>query len=303
MWEAPELAADPQALREALANVQALIAPPSVAIDAHMLLWAPALRAVARTGAAQTEHIDLEACERAGIEVVRGGIAHAAAQAEFVVGALLSLLRGIAPAEGDGAAVVAPPLRRELGGATVGLLGMQAPSRLLSNLLAAFGSRVVGYDPSLHASDELWDRWQVEPLPLREFIAECDAVCVLLPMFSRYRGLLGERLMSGCKHGQVIVSLTDSTVFDEAALADAMGDGRVAAAWFDRAESGLLQPGRPLAGRAGVQVTASLADSSRDARVRSAWHVARRIDTLLGASRGRQVPGLTGHYTGMPPVA
>lgn len=273
---APELAHDPEGLRQALATTAALVAPPSLRIDGLLLSWAPHLRAVARIGAGQAAPIDFDACERAGVELLRNGAAHATAHAEFAIGALLAQWRRSDAAQADGAAAA-----REIGGATVGLFGMQPGSRALAALLQAFGARVVGYDPSLHASDALWPRWQVEPLPLRDFMAACDAVCVLLPMFSRYRGLLGERVLASCKPEQVLVSLTHSSVFDEQALAEAMGDGRVAGVWFDDAEAGLCEDGRPLHGLPGVHVTPRLADATRESRERSAWAVARRIDTLL----------------------
>lgn len=272
----PGLIADADGLRAALLQARALVAPQSLRVDGGLLGAAPQLRALARVGCQPAAVIDLDACERAGVEVVRNGGAQATANAEFVIGALLQQWR-------RGAA------HRELGGATIGLFGMQPAARSLAALLQAFGARVVGYDPSLHASDVLWSRWQVEPLPLRELMAECDGLCVLLPMFSRYRGLLGERVLATCKPGQVMVSLTHSSVFNEQALAEAMADGRVADVWLDDAEPALLEPGRPLHGLPGVQLTPRLADNTREARERSAWTVARRIDALL-APAGRRGP-------------
>lgn len=273
---APELAHDPEGLRQALSTAGALVAPPSLRIDGLLLSWAPHLRALARIGAGSAAPIDFDACERAGVEVVRNGAAHATAHAEFAIGALLAQWRrSDAVLAGGGTAA------REIGGATVGLFGMQPGSRALASLLQAFGARVVGYDPSLHATDALWPRWQVEPQPLRDFMAACDAVCVLLPMFSRYRGLMGERVLASCKPGQVLVSLTHASVFDEPALAEAMGDGRVAGVWFDDADTDLLEAGRPLHGLPGIHVSPRLAEATRESRERSAWAVARRIDALL----------------------
>ena len=97
---APELAHDPRSLRQALFNVRALIIPPSVALDAQVLHYAPVLRAVGRLSSG-AENIDLDACGRAGVEVVRSITASAVAEAEFMVGALLAMLKLARKAGGD----------------------------------------------------------------------------------------------------------------------------------------------------------------------------------------------------------
>ena len=274
---APELADDARALRQALFNVRSLVIPPSVALDAQVLHYAPVLRAVGRLSSG-AENIDVDACSRAGVEVVRSATASAVAEAEFMVGALLAMLRRVPVMSPEGLLV-----GRELGGATVGLIGMVPAARALAQLLNAFGSRVVGYDPAVHASDNVWSRWRVEPMALRELMEQSDAVCVQLTYFSRYQGLIGERFLPQCKPNQVLVSIAHSSLFGEAALADVLGTGRMAAAWFDSLEPGALDAGRPLADIDTLQVTPRVAATTRESRVRAAWAVARRIDELLAA--------------------
>jgi D-3-phosphoglycerate dehydrogenase / 2-oxoglutarate reductase len=272
---APELARDPLAFRQALYDVRAAVVPASVALDAQALRHAPALRAVGRVSAGP-DSIDADACSRAGVEVVRSRTACAQAEAEFMIGALLSLLRRVPVMGADGSFV-----GRELGTATVGLLGMAPAARSLSQLLAAFGSRVLGYDPSLHANDPVWERWRVTPAGLHELLEQCDAVCVQLAYFSRYHGLLGERFLQFCKPDQVIVSIAHSGLFDEAALAGALASGRIAGVWLDSAEPGMLEEGRPLFGMQNVQITPRLSGTTRESRLRSSWTVIKRIDELL----------------------
>jgi phosphoglycerate dehydrogenase-like enzyme len=272
---APDLARDPRALRQSLRNVQALIIPPTVAVDADVLARAPLLKAVGRLSAG-AENIDFDACARAGVELVRPGDATAQAEAEFMIGALLQMLRRVPVVNAEGLLV-----GRELSGATVGMVGMSPAAQPLANLLAAFGTRVIGYDPILHASDPLWARWLVEPTSLRELMEQSDGVCVMLNYYTRYEGLLGERYLAFCKANQVLVSLAPSNLFDEDALADVLGTGRMAAAWFDSLEPGLVAPGRPLNLIDTLQVTPRVASTTRESRVRAAWDVARSIDLLL----------------------
>jgi len=55
----------------------------------------------------------------------------------------------------------------------------------------------------------------------------------------------------------------------------------MAAAWFDSMDAGLMLPGQPLQQLDTLQVTPRVASTTRESRVRAAWDVARRIDTLL----------------------
>ena len=287
---APDLAFEPRALRQVLYNVRAMIVPSAVTLDAQTLHYAPVLRAVGRVSAG-AENIDLDACVRARVEVVRSPTATAHAEAEFMIGALLSMLRRVPVSGSDGMLV-----GRELGGATVGLIGMPPAARSMAQMLGGFGSKVFGYDPSLHASDSVFERWRVAPLGLRELLEQSDAVCVQLPYFSRYQGLLGERFLPFCKPHQVLVSIAHSALFDEAALADALHTGRIAAAWFDSLEPGTLDAGRPLFGFENVQVTPRLASTTRESRLRSAWAVVKRIDDLLTPRANRYADPDTDPY-------
>lgn len=272
---APELVRQPLALRDALHHARALILPASVAVDTALLRAAPRLRVLGRMSAG-IENIDTKACEMAHVQVVRSTSASAAAEAEFVIGALLALLRRVPVVGSDGLMV-----GRELGCATVGLVGMTPAARLLAQLLPVFGAQVVGYDPALHISDPLWARWGIAPLPLRALMEQADGVSVQLAYFLRYRGLMGDRVLSFCKPSQVLVSISHSALFDDIALAQALNSGRMAAAWLDSLEPGLLDPGRPLYGVSSLQITPRVASTTREARTRAAWAVARRIDDLL----------------------
>jgi D-3-phosphoglycerate dehydrogenase / 2-oxoglutarate reductase len=274
----PELARQPEAFRQALAQARAVVIPASVPIDAASLKKAPELRAIARLSGS-SDNLDLAACAAAGVEVVRPTAAGMVAEAEFAIGALLQMLRRVPVISPEGLLV-----GRELNGATVGIIGMTPTARPLAELLRAFGARVVGYDPGLHASDALWTRWDIAPVGLRELIAQCDAVVVLLAYFSRYRGLLGERYLAEGRPDQVMVNLSNALIFDEAALAEALTTGRMAAAWLDNVDPGLTAAGRPLANIDSLQVTPRVASTTRESHLRASWAVARRLDELLTQS-------------------
>jgi D-3-phosphoglycerate dehydrogenase len=294
----PELAQDPAAFRQALMRARAVIVPPTLAVDAAALKRAPRLRIVGRLSAG-SDNIDLEACAQAGVEVVRPASASAQAEAEFVIAALLQMLRRVPIISPEGVLV-----GRELNGCTVGVVGMTPAVRHLTPLLAAFGAQVLGYDPAVHATDSLWQRSNIESVGLRDLLRRSDAVCVLLPYFPRYAGLFGERALSECKRDQVLVSLAHPALFNEVALARTLREGPLAAAWFDSLEPAMLEPGRPLCHIDTLQVTPRVAGLTQQARKRSAWALAQRIDERLkeaardaAAAIVRPMAGLTGVAT------
>ena len=94
--------------------------------------------------------------------------------------------------------------------------------------------------------------------------------------------------MPHCKPNQVLGSVAHSSLLDQEALADVLGTGRMAAAWFDSLEPGALDPGKPLAEIDTLQITPRVAATTRESRVRAAWAVARRIDELLSAENAPQ---------------
>lgn len=281
---APELVGDAGGLMAALRQARALVAPPEVRVDADLLRGARQLRAIGRASGG-AENIDMEACRQAGVDVVRSQAATASAEAEFALGALLSLLRRM-PVEGsDGMRV-----GRELGCATIGLLGLTPAARVAAQLLQAFGARVVGYDPGCHPNDAIWARWGIESVGLKELVQQSDGLVLLLPYFERFRGLLGARQLELARAGQVLVVLSQSGLVDGEALAQALRSGQVRAAWFDCLEPGALEAGQPLHGMPTLQVTPRLAGTTRESRVRAAWAVARAIDELLAEARGAGQP-------------
>jgi D-3-phosphoglycerate dehydrogenase / 2-oxoglutarate reductase len=272
---APELAFDPRGLRQALPGVRALVVPPALVIDAATLLSAPLLRIVCRL-AGGGDNIDIDACARAGVEVVRPAAAHTQAEAEFAIGALLQMLRRMPILNSDGTLV-----GRELGSCTVGLVGMAPTAKPLAQLLTAFGAKVLGHDPGLLATDSMWHHAGVEAVPLPTLLMRSDAVCVLLQHVPRYDGLFDDNVLSYCKQNQVLLSLSQAQLFVEGALARALGEGPMCAAWFDQMAPSWLDDGRPLRHADTLQVTPRIAGITQQSRARSAWAVAGRIDEVL----------------------
>lgn len=293
IFYAPRITEDLRVFVDALNQTRGVLLPAPIKVTMRTLARAPLLRAIGRI-VGGPENIDLNACQNAGVAVVRALDATAPAEAEFLLNALLALLR---PSPQDMSRVAG----RELGHSTVGLIGMGLTARRLAQLLRTLGTHVIGYDPVLHATDPQWRRWGVEPVSLRELFEQSDAVSVQLQYFSRYAGLLGERVLPWCKQGQVIVSLSPSELFDETVLADVLRSGILTAVWLDNVGSASMEAGHPLHRVRGLLTTPRMASYTRQARLRSAWGVARQISQILNRAPATQRSKTAGQPAGAMP--
>ena len=280
----PELADDPRALRKSLYNTQAVVLPRKVVVTQELLDFAPRLKAVARVHVG-TDNTDLEACRDREVRVIQANTANVRSNAEYLLAALLLLYRrGIAASlAGDRHADIRPG--RELNGSVVGVLGLAPAGHTFALMLHALGAKLIGYDPAVHRTAPIWGRLHIQPVSAPELMAQADAVSVQVMYASRYHGFINDKMLAHCKRGQVWVTISRSHLFDPAALARALSDGRIEACMMDGAESGFASRGTPLHDLTNLILTPRLGSHTRESRLRASWYVAHRIhETLSGAA-------------------
>lgn len=280
----PELAEDHGALRKQLYNVQALVLPRKVVVSRELLDFAPVLRAVARLHVG-TDNTDLEACREHRVRVIQGTHAHVRSNAEYVLASLLLLMRPGIVSGLRGERHAEPVVGRELHGSVVGIVGLAPSAHALAMMLAALGARLLGYDPAVHPTAPVWERLHIEPVGLPNLLERADAVTVQVLYASRFQALLNEKVLAHCKHGQLWVATTRSAIFEPHALAQALGDGRIAAAMLDGAESGFAGRGTPLHELPNLYLTPRVGSLTRESRLRASWYVAQRLHETLTAPR------------------
>lgn len=284
----PELLDDPASLRAHLQMAEALVVPPRMKVNRPLLDQAPRLVAVGRIHDG-TENIDFEACQKRRVRVIQASSATVRASAEHLLSTLLTLFRHGVRQPGGGAPMRLRP-GREINDSVVGLLGLAPPGHVLATMLIPLGVRVVGYDPAVHRTAELWRRLGVQPMSLAEMLEVSDAVSVQLVYASRYRGLLGERTLAACKPGQLWTSISRPALFDLDALAVALRSNRIGALMMDTDDERLFAADSPLAGLHNVRVTPRLAPYTHESMLRGSWYLADRIHETLVMSHMRRAP-------------
>ncbi len=288
----PELALDVAALRKAAYKTRAIVFPRQTVVTRQLLDFLPRLKAIARLHDGDSaENTDVTTCKERRIRLIGAGNANVRSSAEYLLGGLMMLYRrSMVSALVGGKAVFAEG--RELHGSTVGLLGLSPTAMTLAGMLSSLGVRLIGYDPAVHHTSPIWERFQIQAVTLPELVHRADAVSVQMLEPVRVKGFVNARLLAKCRRGQLWVSISRMHVFDEAALAAVLHEGRIEVLLVDRPDGGEMDAASPLAKCKNLIVTQRLSAQTREARLRASWHVARRLDDALtpGAGSGHDLP-------------
>jgi D-3-phosphoglycerate dehydrogenase len=269
-------------LRAAIAGVDGVIAGVD-RFDAEVIAAAPRLRVIARHGTG-TDGVDLDAARRAGVVVTNTPGANAAAVAELAIGLMFALARRIP--EGDrrvraGEYGALPGI--QLGGRTVGLIGLGRAGSEVARRAAALGCTVLAYDPAVSAEQAgavgttLADQDQV--------VAEADFLTLHVPVTDVTRDLVDAGFLSRMKQGAFLVNTARGELVVEKDLAEALETDRLAGAALDTTRDEPPRPDNPLLQRDDVILTphsGADTDEARAAMGRAA------LDDLLAVLDGQR---------------
>src|SRR6185437_498481 len=159
-------------------------------------------------------------------------------------------------------------------GKTVGIVGLGNIGVEVARRLGAFDVRLVRSDPYVTA--DYASRLGVELLPLDALLDVADLVSVHVPLTPSTWNLIGPEQFGRMKPGARIVNCARGGVVDEAALIQALDDGRLAGAALDvfveepPTNRELLTSGR-------VVLTPHLGASTEEAQVAASLEVAQQV--------------------------
>jgi glyoxylate reductase len=201
-------------------------------VDAALLEALPTVRHVASYGVG-VNHIDLTACRERRVLVTNTPGVLTDATADHALALLLAAARRIA--EGDrlvragGWREVTPGfmLGTEVSGKTLGIVGFGRIGQAVARRALGFGMKV------LYASPRAVPFPGATRAPLDELLATCDFVSLHTPLTPETEGLLSRERIARMRRGVVVVNTARGAVVDDAALAEALASGQVAAAGLD----------------------------------------------------------------------
>ena len=183
------------------------------------------------------DHIDLDACERAGVRVVslRGEtefLKGIRGTAEMTVALALALIRRLPAAVRsvlNGNWERDPFQGAELYGKTAGIVGVGRLGTIVAGYFQAFGMTVLGYDPHRDFSDSA-----ARPVKsLSELLAQADLISLHVTYQAETRHLINRQTLAGVKPGAILINTSRGGVVEDAALLEALQSGRLAGAALD----------------------------------------------------------------------
>lgn len=229
-----------------------------------MMDAAPSLQVISKHGSG-TDTIDKVAAKARGIEVVAAVGANAAAVAEQALALLLACAKSVVQLNARmhaGHWDKATHKSLELGGRTVGLLGLGAIGQRFAKMADAMGMRVIGFDPyatNLPA--------YIQSVDLGTVWRESDAISLHCPLTDDNRGLINAGTLAKCKPGVVIVNTARGGLINEADLLAAVQSGQVASAGLDSFAVEPMTAGHPLQGQERIVLSPHIGGVTSDAYV------------------------------------
>jgi D-3-phosphoglycerate dehydrogenase len=240
-------------------------------------------------------NVDVELATKKGIPVFHTPGRNADAVADLTVLFMLALLRHLHAIEatyrgGDGRVEQAADYLqlytrftgRELGGLTVGLLGLGAVGREVAARLVPFKSRILAHDPFVTTPPP-----GVTLCDLDALLAQSDVLSLHAPVTPETQGLLDAERLGRMKPGALLVNTARAALTDENALYEALHTGHLGGAALDVLNDEPLQPGNRFLALPNVIVTPHIGGATVDVTRHQSEIVVDAMETWLAGGRPR----------------
>ena len=261
-----EISEDILATRLASGGINAVLMRGSPPFTRRVLESAQDLKIIAKHGAG-IDSVDLDTATARGIVVMNAGDANADPVVEVTIGMMLALARDLPRLDRNlksGTWEKPRYLGREFRGRVVGIVGYGQIGRRVAKLAAALGAKVVIYTRSRPADTggaEIEDN-------LDRLLARVDVLSLHCGLNDKTRGMIGARELGLMKPDAIFINTARGPVVDEAALVDALKNGRLAGAGLDVFAKEPTDPKNPLFALDNVIVAPHVAAMTHEALAR-----------------------------------
>ena len=266
-------------LRRLTADADGLLSLLSDRVDDALMSGSPRLRAVANY-AVGYDNIDLRAAAAHGVAIGNTPDVLTDATADLTFALLLGAARRLPEAiaaVGAGDWLTWEPgahLGLDVHGATLGIVGMGRIGRAVARRAAGFEMTV------LHTGRD-------GGVPLPQLLSRSDFVSIHCPLSVETRHLIDAAALALMRPSAVLINTARGPIVDQAALIDALREGRIAGAALDVTDPEPPAPDDPLLGAPNVLIAPHIGSATHTARERMAD---RAVENLIAALDGLPMP-------------
>jgi D-3-phosphoglycerate dehydrogenase len=238
----------------------------------------PRLRAFVRC-AVDIRNVDVAAASAAGVLVTRAGPGFVPSVAELAIGFMVDLSRGVSRATADYQAGRLPEvlMGRQLSGSVLGIIGYGSIGRYLSPVARALGMRILVADPFATV-----DEPGVSHVELEDLLQRSDYVVCLAVANEATENLIGQAALARMQPHAFFINLSRGNLVDEAALAAALRDKRIAGAAMDVGRARDQMPTPELARLPNVIATPHIGGLTPPAIESQSLETVRQVEAIIG---------------------
>jgi D-3-phosphoglycerate dehydrogenase len=270
-------ALDADGLIEAAGDVDIIVADRLTEGPGSIFLQLPKLRAFVRC-AVDIRNIDVEAASAAGVLVTQAGPGFVPSVTELALGFLVDLSRGISRATADYHAGRMPEVMmgRQLAGSTLGIIGYGSIGRNLAPVAKSLGMTVLVADPFAVVDDA-----GVEHAALEDLLGQADYVVCLAVANEQTENLIGPAALALMRRDAFLINLSRGNLVDEAALAAALRENRIAGAAMDVGRARDQMPTLELAKLPNVIATPHIGGLTQPAIESQSSETVRQVEAII----------------------
>ena len=269
-----------QALIAVAQGCDLIVADRATALPATIFDALPVLKAALRC-AVDIRNIDVAAASLHGILVTRAKPGFVESVTELVFGFLVDLNRGVsrAAASFHAGRVPAAQMGRQLSGTTIGIIGYGAIGRVVAPLAAHLGMRVLIADPHVTVNEP-----RFEQVDLPTLLANSDHVVCLAIANEATENLIDANAFARMRRDAVFINVSRGNLVDEAALAAAIAEGKIAGAAIDVGRAPDQMPTPAVAALPNVIATPHIGGLTPPAIEAQALHTVEQVRALVSGA-------------------
>ncbi|MDR0747289.1 MAG: phosphoglycerate dehydrogenase [Helicobacteraceae bacterium] len=217
-----------------LGEAELAITRSSTPVDEKFLTAAAKMRYIIRAGVG-VDNVDIEGCSKRGIVVMNVPTANTIAAVEMTMCHLICSVRSFVYAHNE--------LKEkriwkrenwygtELYGKTLGVIGFGNIGSRVAVRAAAFGMRIVAFDPYIQPS-KVTSLGMVYTQNFDDILA-CDIITIHTPKNKETTNIISEKEIAKMKDGVILINVARGSLYNEEALCNALKSGKVRFAGLD----------------------------------------------------------------------